>query len=294
MNLRISFKSICLWLLYGFVLTGILLYVRFPGAAVKKYCAGYVEKVFPGIDCGIGALSFGLPLTFKVSDVRLTKVEQPDDVIFAAQSFAIRPHLSYPIQVFTLSGDMYDGAYTSELTLKRKKGAFSLTKLTIENLDLQKLTYLQEQLDRDFTGRLTVTGEYSGVLGRLLEGEARGNIEIDKGSMELLQPVLSLNTIDLQKAEFGFQFKDHELQIQEGSFNGEELEGNFSGYIEVLSPWLESEFDVAGDLEVHTALLEGSPRVKSIVSSLQRRHKRVTLPFNVSGSVDNPLFRFGT
>ncbi len=293
MNLRISFKSLCLWLLYGFVLMGVLLYVRFPAAAVKKYCAGYVEKVFPGTDCRIGALSYTFPLTIKVSDVRLAKIEQLDEVMFAAQSFSIRPHLRYPIQVFTLSGNLYDGTYTSELTLKGKKGAFTLTKLTIENLDLQKLTYLTEQLDRDFTGRLTVTGEYYGVLDRLGEGVAKGNVAIDEGSLELLQPVLSLNGIDLQKSTFGFQFKEHDLQILEGHFNGKELAGSFSGNIEVLSPWLESEFDIAGELEAHTTLLEGSKRVKSIVSSLQRRHNGI-LPFNVSGSVDNPLFRFGT
>ncbi len=293
MYFRLRPLTIVLWLLYGLVLTGILLYVRFPTDVFKKFCIEYAETVFPGTVCKIGSLSYSFPLTFKAADVRLLNEQQLDKVVFEATSFTIRPHLRYPGKEFTLAGDIYGGTHSCLLSLPGEKGAFVISELEIMNLDLQRLGYQQGQLGRSFTGRMNIAGEYAGVLGRLTEGEARGRVEIEEGSLELLQPILSLNVLDLQNSEFDFQLKDYELQIGKGKFDGQELKGEFAGNIGMETNWLESELDIVGDLEVRASLLSGSTRVKSIVSSLQRRHKQATLPFNISGLVDDPLFRFG-
>ncbi len=289
---RLNFRLIFLWLLYGFVLTGILLYVRFPAEELKRFSSEYVEALFPGTDCRIGSLSYSFPLTLKAREIRLSAAEKPDQVVFETSSLAIRPHLRFPLQEFVLSGELYGGSHRSILQL-HEKGAFSLQGLEITNLQLQQLQYLQEQLGRSLAGKVTINGEYFGSFDRLTKGEARGRVELIEGSLELLQPILSLNSIDLQRSAFDFELKELELIIGKGMFDGNELKGGFAGSIGIEETFFGSEFDLDGDLEVRDTLLSGNTRVKSIVSSLQRRHKRTTLPFTLSGTVDKPLFRFG-
>ncbi len=293
MHFQFRFRTIFLWIIYGLTLTGLLLYVRFPAEVFRQFTADYVELLFPGTDCKIGSLSYSFPLTVKAVDIRLSSLEAPEEVFFETTSLAIRPQLRYPVKDFALSGEMYGGSQSCMLRLQEEKGAFTLRELEVTNLELKQLQYLQKLLGRSLTGKMKLFAEYHGRIGRLMQGEAKGKIELIEGSMELLQPVLSLNRIDLKRSALEFHLKEMEFIVENGMFDGKELKGTFSGGVGLEERLLESELDITGDLEVSNSLLVGNTRVKSIVKSLQRRHKRTTLPFNVNGLVNGPLFRFG-
>ncbi len=292
MNFQFKPKSVILCFLYAIVLTGILLWVRFPSTAIKRFCGEYVETLFPGTDCTIGSLSYGFPLTLNATDIYLVDTQQPDRVLFAADTVSIRPQLGSPLKVFNLSGSLYGGTQTCQLTLKAE-GSFSLTRLHVQGLDLQRLTHVQEQLERDITGRLTLLGEYEGNINNLVAGEARGKVEINAGELELFQPILTLDYLDMEKTMFDFQYREQELQIIKGKFDGKELNGNFAGSLFVEPLWFKSELDLKGDLDISASFLSEDVRLRSIVTSLQRRHKQAMLPFFLTGLAVDPLFRFG-
>lgn len=291
--MRFRFKTFFLCFLYAVVLTGVLLYYRFPAEEFKKYCVKYVESIFPGVECNIGSLAYKFPFSFQADNINFTDKEEPEVLLFESKSLLIVPHIKYPLDTFSLSGELYGGSHSSKLSFNTEPGSFTLTGIEVKDFDLKKLILIQEELGRTFFGKMTLRGDYTGKTNDLLGGSGRGKITVKKGRMELLQPILSLPQLDIRNAEFDFSYKEQELEINNGQFDGKELRGNFSGGVAIESEWLVSELDLIGELTVESALFAGNYRLKSIVSSLQKRHKQAMLPYNVSGLVADPVFRFG-
>lgn len=293
MKIRFSVKTLILCIVYGCLLTGALLYMRFPKSEFKDYCCRVAEAYFPESECSIGDVNYTFPLTLRAENIQLVSEEDPESVLLQTQSLSVSPNLGYPLDRFSVKSDLYGGTAEGELIIGETQGAFSLKELEVNSIDLEQLTLIQEDLERAFTGELGFTGEYSGNLGDLYGGAGKGKISIKKGSMELLQPILTLNQLNLRNAAFDLVYKDKELQVEEGKFSGKELRGTFSGTVEIDSPWLRSELDLAGEMGVETSFFAGNTRMKRVVNSLQKRHNKAMLPFNVGGPVLDPVFRFG-
>ncbi len=291
--MRFRFFTFILCILYAIVLTAVLLYVRFPSAAFKEISIKYLESFFPGTECTITSLGYGFPLSIEATGIRLRKEETPAEVIVEVAKIDIQPKLNYPLREMDISGEMYKGDYSATLILGEKWGRFTLDRVRVEDIDLGQLAYLHKKLGRQFSGTMALAGQYKGEIATLAAGDAKGELTIRQGALDLLQPILSLSKIDLEKSDCRFQLKEYDFQIDEGSFTGKELQGDFVGNIEIDPDWLVSDLDLRGELAVGTTLFSGNGRVKSIVSSLQKQYKRDTIPFIIGGSVLDPLFRFG-
>jgi type II secretion system protein N len=277
-----------IYLFYGCLLTGVLLVVRFPAETLRQYCAGAVEKVLPGTTCSIGRIDYDFPLAFRIRDIRVTLKRQPEDVLFVIKHLSgnVEPRQSS----CRLSAEAYDGRHECRLLIKGD--TLTLADIKIHHLDLGQWGTLQRLLGRKVTGFLDVTGAYAGRLGKLMAGEAKGVVAVREGSMELLQPILSLNTVNFQNVETEFQLRDQLVTMQKGNYHGAELNGAFSGTFRVSDPLGSGTLEVSGNL-TPLSLADVDPRLKNRATILQTRYKQATLPFVISGTLAGPLFRFG-
>lgn len=278
-----------IYLLYGCVLTCVLLVVRFPATMFRQYCAGSVERTIPGTTCVIGGIDYDFPLTLRIHNIRLTRLHSPKDVLFYAKRLSVSAD---PVQSgFRLVTEAYDGRYECRLLIRGN--TFSLTDIKIHHLDLGQWDAFQRVLGRKFSGYLDVTGEYSGRFNQVLAGEAKGIMAVREGSMELLQPILSLSTVTLQSAEMEFHLQDQMVIMKKGHFHGAEINGTFSGTFRVVSPLGNSMLELSGDLTPLSPLAITDQRWKNRATVLQRGYKQSPLPFVVNGTLASPLFRFG-
>jgi type II secretion system protein N len=277
-----------LYVLYGCVLTGVLLVVRFPAQTLRHSCAGVVERIIPGTTCVIGGIDYDFPLTLRIQDIRVTRLHSPEDIFFSAKRLSMRLDLQHA--GVHLLMEAYDGQHECRLRIKGE--ALTLVDVQIQHLDLGQWGALHRLLGRKFSGFLDITGEYSGRLSKLMAGEAKGIAVVREGSIELLQPILSLNAINLQNVVMEIYLQNKVVTMRKGSFHGAEFKGTVSGTFGVNVPMGSSMLMLSGDL-TPLLLANVDPQWKNRVTILLKRNKQSTLPFVISGTLAGPLFRFG-
>ena len=281
-------RSLFLYFLYSCLLTGVLLVVRFPVETLRQYCVGAMERALPGMTCSIGGMDYVFPLTFRIHDIRVTRLHSPEDVFVFVKNLFVRVE---PRQSSArLLAEAYGGRQECRMLIKGK--ALTLADVTVHHLDLSQWGGLQNLLGRKVSGFLEATGAYTGRLDELMAGEAKGIVAVREGSMELLQPILSLDTINFQSIETEFHLRDQRVTITKGNLHGVEFNGTFAGTFTMTAPLGSGALGVSGEL-TPLSFADADPGWKNRATILQTRYKQATLPFVISGTLAGPLFRFG-
>jgi hypothetical protein len=84
------------------------------------------------------------------------------------------------------------------------------------------------------------------------------------------------------------------LSFLEGELFGQDIIADFSGELQMTSPFLNSSLLLSGHLEPNDVFLKNHPKEQQVVQRLMERYKMTVLPFKVGGTVKRPLFRFST
>jgi type II secretion system protein N len=277
-----------IYFLYACLLTGVLLVVRFPAGTLRHYCTGAMERILPGTTCSIGGINYDFPLTLCMRDIRVTRLHSPEDILVVIKDLWVRAE---PRQSGArLLAEAYGGRHECRLQIRGK--VLTLADIKIRHLDLGQWGGLQGLLGRKVSGFLDVTGTYMGRWGELMAGEAKGVVAVREGSVELLQPILSLNTLNFQNVETEFHLQNQSVTMAKGNLHGVEFNGTFAGILQLTEPLGSGALGVSGEL-TPLAPADADPQWKNRASILQTRYKQTTLPFVISGTLAGPLFRFG-
>jgi type II secretion system protein N len=319
-----SQKTFWRWLLYGIyalLLVAILLYFRFPTQKFKTFCVQIINQNLSGYDVSIESLKYQFPLTVVVNNLHLqsnsqtaknrsSAVASPDVSAIGAdksgeakipvmagevidmQKVTITPSLRGKGKIFFLSVTAYGGTHRAKLVRDRAHNTFILSKIEINGLDLAKLSWIQAQTGRAITGLLTFQGSYSGQNGQDISlGTGEGTAKIKNGTFELLYPIFSLKNIDIESGEVVLKLQEQKMLLTKGKFIGKELEGTFSGQIDLQGiNFALMQLDLTGALVPLPALIKKSGQDKSLLQQLQKNH--ATSPFKLQGTIGKPVFRF--
>jgi type II secretion system protein N len=278
---------------YAVVLSAVLLYVRFPEKEFKEYCIRKAESLFNGTKCTIGKITYEFPFGIRFDKVAFLLPDGPNTPLFELSSL----NLSSPWRdfgsIFVLSGQSYSSNFSGILQAGQGNRQFSLDPLTIQNLDLSAMKPVNETLGRNLSGRLDYTGTYSAVVNQYLDGKAVGKVKLREGKIALLQPVLAMKEIDLQQVEMNIQYDKHRLQIVRGKANGIEMTADFTGMVQMITPWYLSNVTAKGDFALQAAYTRDNISARNEFIYLQKQFKKTTIPFQVAGNLQNPAFQFG-
>ena len=126
------------------------------------------------------------------------------------------------------------------------------------------------------------------------DGAGEGLVQIVAGSMSLLQPILGLSTLEFEQVAVDLAYENGALSFLKGELLGKDISADFSGKLQVASPFLNSSLLLSGQLEPGDLFLRNHPEEQQVVQRLLQRYKMTVLPFKVGGTVKRPLFRFST
>lgn len=288
-----TFSRLFFYCSYAVLLTGLLLYVRFPGDRFKAYCTRQVEALFEGTACRIGRLSYAFPIGLTLEEVEFSLTGTKGLPLIVLDSITLSPMLANPGRVFRLQGKTYSGQFCSTLHIKRNDKRFSLEAISIEHLNLSKMKSIHDVLGRNIKGLLDFSGSCSAVVNQYLGGKVQGKVKITNGEIALVQPVMALKTINLQEVEGEIEYDLQKLQILNGKMKGRELSADFTYTMHMVSPWYTSGVALAGNVAPRAAFLKDSQPLRNEIRALQKQYKKPTIPFRVGGSLQKPTFQFG-
>lgn len=290
MKKKSSSSMFYIYFLYALVLTAAALYFRFPAAKFKAYCERQVEQSFEYTDCNIGEISYVFPRSMVWTGVEINRKVEEFSSRLVVNEFTVKPGLTF-WNSFSLSGSLYSGSAAAKLKIDRGEKQYSLRDIDINHVDFGKLYRDQGITNRAVSGTLDASGRYKGSLASPTRGEGKLRFTLENGKYDLLQPILSLSTINFDKINFDLTVGE-QLDIQQGKMKGAEMNAEFSGNLNPAPSFPESRLKFTGLLEPQADFLQGHPREARMVKQYARRYKRNALPFILGGSVSNPTFRF--
>lgn len=287
----VSWRTI-VCLAYALILTGLLLYVRFPTQKFKQFCENRLEFIFPGSVCAIERISYRFPLTLNFEAVNIINTGSSGRSGVFIDNLSVTPDLAKIGGNITVAAAVYGGALSARLEVDFAAKKIELQDIRITDLDAAALQKGLAVVDRKASGTLGFTGSYQAAFDNPAGGSGQGRIVADDGSVALLQPVLSLQQIDFYQAVCNLRYENRKLEVSEGTLKGKDLTADFAGELQLLSSFLASELQIGGCLVPQAAFLETHPQEQKMVQGVMKRYNMTALPFKVGGTLSNPTFRF--
>ncbi len=278
------------WFLYAlFVLvaTGLFLYLRFPERTVRQYLEGQAGKLFSPYALKIGAVTPAFPPGLVLREIVFESGRQPHDVL---ERLKITPAYSAffnPGRNLVLATPAYDGHITCMVNLSQ--GNLSpevIAAATLESVDFEKVAWLRKIIRRNISGRLS--GQVFLDTTKATD-PVKARLKVADGRIDLRVPLFSLKSFTFDLVETDFTLNRKRVNIQRCILRGEQLVGNFSGSIDLQTPFGESPLSLVGvfkmqpDFAAH--LQNNLPE-----GFLDRKRAAAGYPLRFSGTLDEPKF----
>lgn len=285
-----SSPRLLLYVIYALVLTLALLYIRFPAQKFKIFCEKQVEQFFTDTSCSIAHIGYGFPASIIFEKVKIGKMEGEQQSIFVVDQLKIRPGIKF-WNTIKIGGKLYSGTLRTYLIFDRVEKNYRLADIVLNNLNLDEIAKDQGIVNRKIIGNLGGSGHFQAQWTTPKKGQGKAQIKISSGSLEFLQPVLSLPALQYDQISFDMSYTE-QLEIKTGKIKGTDVNAEFEGNVNIMSSLLTSRVNLSGLLEPRREFLQTHPLEAKMVKQYAARYKKSALPFKLGGTVSNPTFRF--
>ncbi len=293
--MAIAKKEALYWtscLLYGILLTCVLLYLRFPTDKFRRYCERLIEVRLADVTCSIGKIEYAFPATMVLTNIELHSQKNGSPLLYEDPKMSFTPVWRSPLHYFDVQSSAYGGNHKGRLYINTEENRLAFSDLRLDKLDLTKLTFLQGKLDRKLTGTVKMEGTAELAQDTLLPLASSGTIAVNGGLFGLKKPILELNTIELTDTSLQFNFNSERVEISKGSLKSKNLAADFSGVINFTDQWWGSSIGMQGTIVPQAALFQERKHLRIVVSQMQKRLNKTALPFIVGGTIGSPTFMF--
>jgi len=287
------------WLGYIFftiVLTACLLYYCFPSDAFRNYLQATAERMNPQYFLSVEKVSPTFPPGLTLRKTRLSLKTNPDASLFMADSLVIRPEIwsflkgrsGYRFNCLAYGGGINGYVHFSGNSIK---APFS-TSLRLKDIHIDNYTAVSSMTGSDIKGIIGGIIKYSGQYDSYINGTGEAKLTISDGRVELLQPILSFESIGFEDIQMKMSLKNQKISVTHVELKGQKVRGSLSGTITLKKDILKSRLSLRGAIEFLAGPLKGSKRAVNTIRLLRTRSKNGKLNFIVGGTFTSPRFRF--
>ena len=238
-----KYKKYCGYVLYGIFFTVALLYCRFPSDALRDYLQATAGRAGPRHLLSIGEVRPSLPFGLKFLETELAPKENPDMSLFTADSLVIRPLIWSFLQGkpgYCFDCLAYDGDIKGSISFAKESMKTPFTaSIKLKDISIGNYAFLPALIGRSVKGTLGGTVTYGGKSNLPAEGTGEANIRISDGKVELLQPVLSLESIDFNELLIRVVLEKQKIDLSHVELKGRDIKGALSGSIGLKKKFLE-------------------------------------------------------
>ena len=280
-----------LYVLYGLVLTAVLLVLLFPRERFVDWIGDRLEQKLPGFVCRVEEVGYVHPFGLRLTGVVLEN--EQDLLTIPLETVLVRFKPDWPLKPLSFSASLFGGVVESDIAADFSENQFEFTRLSVNSLRLNDIDFLHTRLNRQLAGELSLLGEMAVNPSHLNKMQFRGSLTIDNFTTRLRRPILQVRDIKFSQILTDVTLDGGIINVSEGQYRGEMISGNFSGWIALEDPWSDSRFEIDGGVIPQAALLERNPYVTDAAAELYRKYRAEAIPCQIEGTLENPQFRFG-
>ena len=284
------------YVLYGILLTLVLLYYRFPSDAFEDYLKERVEKINPQLTLSIEKIAPSVTFGLRFLDARLFVKTNREKPIFRTERLLIRPKiLSLFRNDWTLcfNAAAYKGVIEGCSSVeKEKKDAPFQTSIALKDIPMGADNPLKEVIGRNLEGMLNGNIIFRGQPKSMTEGTGEVDLRLSDGRVELAQPILSLEGIGFHEVLIKMTLENRRLNLTRVALRGTNMNGTLSGVVILNNEISRSSLNLRGTLEPFAEFIKDLTDSPDTVRLLRQRLNRGKINFAIRGTIAEPSFRF--
>ncbi len=275
------------YFLFILAVTAFFIYYLFPSDKIKSFITFNLNKTYPGINIAVDHVKPAFPPGLRLYNVNFFHTDNP---LFTVEQIKIAPGLLSLFRskiIFFFKGSAYTG-------ILEGKGEF--TKNRPEVMIDGKLSGIQiKEISaiKDFTGR-NISGVLDGKFTYRNEKEFGDNLKaelaISGGQLEMVTPLLQMESITFKKITADLVMKNMNLQIKKCIINGDQMDGSISGSVTLKNTPGQSYLKLSGKIKLHPLLIEklGNDLPENLMS--KKIFGKNGVHIRIYGTLDNPRF----
>jgi hypothetical protein len=163
---------------------------------------------------------------------------------------------------FAINGEMYKGSFALDLRVDRSEKSFRIKDVTLKHVNIEDWINDFGLLGRKVTGTANFSGEYQGTFANFFGGVGKGELLVVDGQLQLLQPVLSITDFTYERIIGKMEYEKGALKFIDGEVLGKEMKANFTGTLEMTTPFLASNMSLSGSIIPSKEFLAANPAEK--------------------------------
>lgn len=279
-------------LVYGLLLSGVLLYVRYPTAKFEEYLSQKILELTNGVEIEIDNCRYGFPDDIHCDRLKFSSKDKGAELI-VLENIMISPVIAGLGFKYSINGYTSDGRFSSVVEILPKKGMIKVNDLELIDVDLGRLAMIGIVFQREILGKVDFQGSvtFSTIDEHIVN--VKGEMSVDKGSFALRQPILLMDRLQMEPFEVKIFYENGVLKLTDGIINGKQLKSAFTGDLVVKNTIAGWDMNIQGNIVPTKEYMAENLQLQRVVKRLQRQFQRQDLPYRVSGSLTVPRFRFG-
>jgi type II secretion system protein N len=284
------------YVLFALILTVMLLYYRFPLDALRDYLQVMTGRANPHLVLSLDRVKLAFPIGLKLIQTEVALKNMPERVVLRADSLLLKPGLWSLLRgeaTYCFDCVAYQGNVSGCVSFDRDRTKGLLdSQIELSNISIGDYAYLLDLIGRHVQGTLNGTVSYAGQYNLLMDGSGEANLRLSGGRVELLQPFLTVESIDFSEMEIEMALKKQKINVTRLELKGPQFRGTLSGTITLKQEFAKSGLDLKGKIEPFAALFKSTAGNVDTVQFFKQRLKGGTLPFVIQGTLGEPEIKF--
>lgn len=286
----VGYISYCIFLTAGF------LYFLFPSDAVRDYLQIKARNLNPPLMVSIDWIKPWPLCSLKFGHTKISFLDKPNIKLFRADNLLLRPGAGSFIKgdhKWCFQCVAYGGRIKGCANFNNNDmaGPFK-AEMEFDTIRIGTYEHLKDLIGRYVDGTLTGTISYSGQRERLLNGDGEANLKIVNGRIELLSPVLTLESIEYNEIAINMALKRGTVNLTRLQLEGPLLKGTLSGSIRLKEQLAKSSLDLKGTIEPFAAFFKKVEGTESTLKYFRKMLRKGALPFRIRGTLAQPKISF--
>ncbi len=284
------------YIFYCLIVTAGFLYLRFPSDVIKGYLSDAVNRPDIPVVLSIDRITPWPTFGLKVDDAEISVKNSPAHTLFKAEGLIVRPEIWSFVKGsgrYCFTCRAYGGHVRGCVQFRQHSMTSPFhAEMELKDVQIGGNKYLEELAGRRIQGNLTGTIYYSGQTENLMSGDGGANLRLLDGAIELLLPLLGLDSIAFNEIVIDMVLKKRMISIARCELSGTQLKGKLSGGISLRKQVERSSLNLRGELEPFAAFFTSAGGTSSAMNILKKRLKRGALSFVIRGTLREPKVRF--
>jgi type II secretion system protein N len=284
------------YIFYCIIITGGLLYYRFPSDALRDHLQIRANNLDNSVTLSIDWIKPWLPFGLKLGQTEISLKDKSSIKLFRADSLFVKPDVwsffkgksKYCFDCLAYGGDVRGCVYLKKNSME---APFD-TEIELKNIQIGNYEHLKDLIGWQVDGILYGTIFYRGQHKNLMDGTGEANLKLLDGKVELLVPILGLESIEFHEIKSDMVLKKQVINLKRFELTGPLLKSTLSGTIRLKKEFMKSTLNLKGTIEPFASFFKSMGGVSNIVRFFKQRLKKGTLSFIIHGNIGDPKIRF--